>query len=134
MIKEVFLSDYMNAKSLVKDLRNKGENVCWISISNASNDGGRVFHNFGCNKHLLVMRFDDVPVNPITREQARKIKNFVFNHHKNSSKEWVLVVNCIMGISRSAAIGQFCEWKLKVPVHKKEEFFPNRGVLSALLF
>ena len=132
MIREVFVTNAVDVKPLVKNLRDKGENVCWITISNTSDSAGRIIKGQGSNKDLLVMRFEDVPVNPLTPRQARKIKNFVFNHHINSSENWILVVNCIAGISRSAAIGRFCEKKLSIPVNFWTEPFPNRGVLSAL--
>lgn len=132
MIKEVFVTNAADAKPLVKELRNKAENVCWITISNACDSGGRIIGGQGSNKDLLVMRFDDIPVNPITHKQARKIKNFVFNHHINSPKNWILVLNCIAGISRSAAIGRFCEKKLNLSVNFWTEPHPNKGVLLAL--
>ncbi len=66
-----------------------------------------------------------------------KVKNFIFNHHINNSQEFILVVNCMAGVSRSAAVGKFAELKFGIParyteLEAKRMIAPNHLVLKLL--
>ncbi len=113
---------------IIQELKNQGKNVCWISICNTYS------FPLKCrsNKHTLILKFDDIHINPITIRQKRKIKNFIINHHKNMKDDYVLIINCHAGISRSAAIGMFCKYNLGINVQFRKETFPNTGVMLAL--
>ena len=54
------------------------------------------------------------------------------NHHVNMIQDFVLVVNCHAGISRSSAVGMFCQHNLNIPVQFGKETFPNAGVMQSL--
>ncbi len=128
MISNVIVTNRDDAGWIVKDLIKSGKNVCWITICNTQ---AKPLINKS-NKHILVCKFADIPTNPSTPNQARKIKNFIMNHHINMIQEFVLVINCHAGISRSAAIGMFCQQNLNLNVKFGKECFPNSGVMKAL--
>ena len=127
MIINVIITNRTDAQDVVNRCRAKGP-TCWITICNERS------HPLvpGSDNHTLVCKFQDVPSNPLTANQSRKIKSFIGNHHKNIPREFTLVVNCHAGISRSAAVGMFCKHNLKIPVEFGPETFPNRGVMEAL--
>jgi uncharacterized radical SAM superfamily Fe-S cluster-containing enzyme len=120
------------ARNTVKKLRSEGLNVAWISIANHSS--GELLTR--SSKHTLGLRFDDITdqnnPNAISKRHVRRIKNFVCNHHKNMKEKYVLVINCEAGISRSAAVGKYCEYVHNIPVANIMAPFPNKLVLLAL--
>lgn len=102
---------------------------CWITIC-SQRSKPLVTHS---TKDILVCKFDDINVNPLTKSQARKIKNFLLNKHLNSPKSWNLLINCRAGISRSTAIARFTEHNLNITNQTFEQQpFPNRAVMQAL--
>ena len=131
MIEKCIISPRGMAKSIFLSLKEKRKNVCWITIANKD----QISLVGGSSRHILSMHFDDVAVkaaNSINTNQARKIKNFIYNHHINSKQSWVLLVNCNAGISRSGAIGDFVACKLNVGVINVICPFPNKLVMKLL--
>jgi hypothetical protein len=142
-IEQVVVTSREDAQPTISHLRDGlGKRVCWITVCNRFGGTDSTSHVplvRKSQKHILVMKFQDVNINPITKNQARKIKNFILNHHLNQPKDsvsFVLVINCRAGISRSTAIGKFCELTLNLPVEYKQlqfqDIYPNSGVMEAL--
>ena len=126
MITNVLITNRGEAPSLVQSLVEKGNKTCWITISSKNS---KPLCNRS-NKTTLVVKFDDVLTDPITKNQVRKIKNFIANHHINSAEEKILVINCHAGISRSAAIGMWCLHVLGLRVQFGKETRPNVSVMK----
>lgn len=127
MISNVIVTNRDDAPQIIKDL-SLNNMIAWITIC-SKRDRPLISHS---NKHTLVCKFDDISINPITHSQARKIKNFILNHHINMMKDFILVINCRMGISRSAGVGMFCKHNLNLNVNFGPETFPNNGVMKSL--
>ncbi len=127
MISNVVVTNREDAPGLVAELSVDGNNVAWVTIANKRSSALA-----RSSKRVLSLKFDDIPEFPVTKNQARKIKNFIVNLHVNNKKSFTLVVNCHAGISRSAAVGVFCRNNLGVPVQFGIETFPNAGVMRAL--
>ena len=127
MISRVIVTNRADAPMVVRHCKEQGP-TCWITICNPT------AHPLvqRSSKHILVCKFNDVPGNPITNRQKRKIKNFIMNHHVNMKEHFTLVINCHAGISRSAGVGAFCKHNLGIPVAFGPETFPNVGVMQAL--
>lgn len=130
MITSCIVAPRVSAKTIKASLEAEGKNVCWITISGFRSKGLVI----GSSKHILSMFFDDVvhPSFGASHNKARKIKNFILNHHFNSKHEWVLLVNCIAGISRSAAVGMFVQNNLGVSTTFIESCHPNKLLLQRL--
>jgi len=137
MIKQIIVTDRETAKVIVPQLKKLGEKVAWITIANDQKK--RLVS--GGNKHTLPLFFDDITDKTsrkaFTKNLARKVKNFIFNHHINNSQEFILVVNCMAGVSRSSAIGKFAELKFGIParfteLEAKRIIAPNHLVLKLL--
>lgn len=130
MITSCIVAPRVSAKTIKTSLEAEGKNVCWITISGLRSKGLVT----GSSKHILSMFFDDVahPSFGASKNHARKIKNFILNHHLNSEKKWVLLVNCIAGISRSAAIGMFVQTNLDINTTFIESCHPNKLLLQRL--
>jgi protein-tyrosine phosphatase len=125
MIKEAVVTNCIDATIAKSAFELQGKNVCWITISDPNAKQIR-----GSSKHVLVSKFYDRNVDPISPRQIRRIKNFIFNHHLNSKLEWILLINCFAGISRSAAIGMFCRQNLDIPVDFFEKISPNKKIME----
>lgn len=137
MIKQIIVTDRNSVKAIILEQKRSGEKVAWITVANNQNQ--RLVS--GGNKHTLPLFFDDITDKTsrkaFTKNLARKVKNFIYNHHINSSQEFVLVVNCMAGISRSAAIGKFTELKFGIQakyteLEAKRMIAPNHLVLFRL--
>ncbi len=130
MITSCIVAPRVSAKTIKASLEEQGLNVCWITVSGRKTPGlvGRG------SKHILSMFFDDVtnPSYGIQKNQAIKIKRFVMNHHLNSEKKWVCLINCIAGQSRSVGIGKFLELNLSIPTKYIEPQYPNKLVMTIL--
>jgi predicted protein tyrosine phosphatase len=128
MITQGLVTDRQSAMSMFFSLKEKGNNVCWVTIANR-NTRPLVFRG---NKHVLSMHFDDVTskIDGISHDQFRKLKNFLWNHHINSNNSWICLINCHAGISRSAAVGEIIECKFRVPVTYLHTPFPNMRILN----
>lgn len=136
MIEQVIVTDRGSVEALIKELKQNGKKVIWITIS----DDQRSALRKGGGKDILVLHFHDIEAQKsysFTRNKARKVKNFIFNHHLNSKEVVTLVVNCRAGVSRSTAVGKFAEIALKIParfteLESKRMIAPNRLVLKLL--
>lgn len=137
MVKQIIVTDRNTAKVIISILKQLGEKVAWITIAN--NQSQRLVSGGG--RHTLPLFFKDIidkkSKDAFTKNLARKVKNFIFNHHINNSEEFTLVVNCMAGISRSAAIGKFAELRFGIParfteLEAKRMIAPNRLVLDLL--
>lgn len=128
MISQVIITNRDDAKNTIRTIELTGIKTCWITISNTFSSSLVK----ASKKHILNMKFNDIRVDPITKNQTRKIKNFIFNHHLNMKDTYFLVINCHAGISRSAGIGMFCKQILDLPVEFQNEPFPNEGVMKSL--
>jgi predicted protein tyrosine phosphatase len=126
-ITKVFVVSRAMAPSFLASLKEEKQEACWITIANTR---GKPLVR-GSSKDVLSLMFDDDSVS-FSANQARKTKNFIANHHKNSSRNKVLVVNCVAGISRSAAIGKFCEISLGIPSVYTQVIHPNIHVANRL--
>jgi len=128
-IKRVVVTNRGDVKDVMTALKKEqGELVCWITIANP--DAPALIKR-SC-KRVLSLKFWDILSQPVTKRQVRKIKGFISNHIHNIQGDYVLVINCHAGISRSAAIGKFCEMVHNLPVQFGPECYPNPGVLKAL--
>lgn len=137
MITEVIVTDRDSSKAVRAELIAQGKNCAWISISDSPSEA--VLR--ASNKNCLAIFFHDTrhraEKNAITKNQGRKLKNFIHNHHKNMNGDFVLVVNCRAGISRSTAVGKYCELVLGIPtryteLEAKRMISPNTLVLSRM--
>lgn len=125
MITHVTIADKFDAKAIWSTFNSDD---IWITICCRK---GTPLANRS-SKRVLVMKFDDIKVNPLTHNQARRLKNFILNHHINNPKPIKLLVNCRAGQSRSVAVGFFCKFNLGIPVEFLNLQFPNDGVMNAL--
>lgn len=110
MISKVIVCNRNEAPNLVKSL----SCPLWLTIT-CTNHVPLVHKS---SRDCLTMKFNDV-VNGmgfITRKQVNKIKKFISNGHKNNENEFVLVINCNAGKSRSVAVGMWCKHGLGLPV------------------
>lgn len=125
MISSVVVCDRTSAKETWSTF---GPNDIWITI--CSIRSAPLVNR--SSKRVLVVKCDDIKKSPLTQNQARRIKNFILNHHKNNSNKVKLLINCIAGQSRSVAIGFFCQFNLNLQVEFREKQFPNEGIMQAL--
>lgn len=136
MIEKVIVTSQEEANEISDSLKREGHFVIRICIS--SSQSKALFKGGGKDK--LILHFADIEVanqkGSFRKNQARKIKNFILNHHKNSDKKMVLVINCVAGQSRSTAIGRFCESlginTTYTELEAKRCIFPNKLVLRLL--
>lgn len=130
MITSCIVSSRAAARAIKTSLEENGSKVCWITISGLKTPG-LVARS---NKHILTMFFDDItsPIYGITSKQAKKIKDFIMNHHLNSPENWCCLINCIAGQSRSVAVGMFLQNNLGIETKFIESQHPNKLVLSRL--
>jgi predicted protein tyrosine phosphatase len=123
--------------SLIKDLKLLNKKIAWITIA----DNQKLGLVRGGNKYVLPLYFEDVEKKAFkesfTKNQARKVKNFIINHHLNNKIELILFINCAAGVSRSTAIGKYAELKFNIStryteLESKRMISPNHLVLERL--
>lgn len=127
------------ALDTVTALRRQGTLVAWVHIG----DYKSTPLIKRSTKTDLILKFVDLSwswsmkddEDLFTKQQAQRLKRFLCNLHYNSTKPFVLVVNCNAGQSRSPAVGEWCESKFNVPVEFLEPphtISPNTRVLAML--
>lgn len=126
---------------LVVKLANQPENsVAWVTISDKDVPPLKKPEGLPSDRYLA-LQFEDWSYGAITVSQKEKLKTFLCNlqYNSNPKDNIFLLVNCMAGISRSVAIGKFCEQEFGVKaIYREEEFHghpicPNPGLLQELL-
>ena len=84
------------------------------------------------SRDTLSVKFNDHDfIGKITKKQVNKIKKFICNAHKNDDGEFVLVINCNAGRSRSVAVGMWCKHILGLPVEVwHDDPDPRRSIME----
>jgi len=125
MITNIIVTDREQAQGFVDK---HSPNCVWVTISQIKK---KPLINKS-SKKICVAKFNDITVDPITKNQADKIKKFISNHHKNNEKQLTLVINCRAGKSRSAAVAMWCKHCLGIDqiVFTHPSIDPNRAVME----